>query len=59
MFNYEKQRYECDRCGCWISSNKHIQLCDECEKYVDDYVKQKRSEHNEYRGTEKSEQQVQ
>ena len=34
MFNYEKQRYECDRCGCWISSNKHIQLCDECENML-------------------------
>ena len=56
MYNYEKRRYECDRCGCWISPKKHIQLCDKCEEYVDNYVKQKRSEHNEYRSTEKSKQ---
>lgn len=41
-FNYEKHRYECDRCGKRISDTKQVQLCSECERWLDEYVAESR-----------------
>jgi hypothetical protein len=38
-YNYEKKRYECDRCGKPISCTQKIQLCKECNDWLEARVK--------------------
>lgn len=33
-WNWEKQRWECDRCGAKIDASQTIQLCRECAKKI-------------------------
>ena len=40
-YNFEKQRHECDRCGKPIPSNQVVQLCKECDEWLEAQYKDK------------------
>ena len=42
MYNTEKHRYECDRCGKRISNTQTVQLCKKCNEYLENYIQEKR-----------------
>lgn len=39
-YNAEKHRNECDRCGKPIPSNQVIQLCKDCDEWLEEYCKE-------------------
>ena len=38
-YNAEKHRFECDRCGKRISNTQTVQLCKECDEWLEEYCK--------------------
>ena len=47
-YNFEKQRHECDRCGKPIPSNQVVQLCKECDEWLEAQYKDKTDGNKQY-----------
>ena len=45
-YNEEQHRNECDRCGKPIPRNQVVQLCKDCDKWLDKYCKEHYSDND-------------